>query len=150
MPGNEIITTSQKIENDNEKKRLIELVKKNIKPNYGIIIRTSAIGKIEEDIKSDIDKTINHWLEIKEKYKKERDKAPILIDNGNSFIKKMLIDLIDKDIRRILINDKEEMTIVKDIISDIGEDIEIELKEKEDLVLTAEARINRIEYHLEA
>ena len=134
MPENEIITASQKIEDENEKKRLIELVKKNIKPNYGVIIRTSSVGKTEEDIKLDIDKTMNHWLEIKEKYKKEKDKAPILIDNGNSFIKKMIIDLVDKDIEKIIINDKEQMEIVKDIISDIGENIQIELREKEDIL----------------
>ena len=134
MPENEIITASQKIEDENEKKRLIEIVKKNIKPNYGVIIRTSSVGKTEEDIKLDIDKTINHWLEIKEKYKKEKDKAPVLIDNGNSFIKKMLIDLVDKDIGKIIVNDKEQMEIIKDIISDIGENIQIVLKEKEDIL----------------
>lgn len=45
MPNTNIITASQKIENVEEKKRLIDLVKKHISPNNGAVIRTSAIRK---------------------------------------------------------------------------------------------------------
>lgn len=134
MPGNEIITVSQKIEDENEKKRLIELVKKNIEPNYGVIIRTSCIGKTEENIKEDIEKTIKKWVNIKEKADRLKEKAPILIDSGNSFIKKMLIDLVDKDISRIILNDKEEMETLKNILDEIGEDIKIDLRENTDIL----------------
>ena len=134
MPGNEIITASQKIEDENEKKRLIEIVKNNIKQKFGAIIRTSCIGKKEEEIKADIDKTIKQWYKIQEKAKKLETKAPILVENGNSFIKKMLIDLVDKDVDRILVNNKQDSDIVKDIAQELGESMQIELKENEDLL----------------
>ena len=93
MPENEIITASQKL-TDEEKKRLIEIVKSVIPPNYGLIIRTSSEGKSKEEIQNDINATIKVWEKIKEKAKKMQDKAPILIAEGNGFIKKMIIDLM--------------------------------------------------------
>ena len=134
MPENEIITVSQKIEDEKERKRLLGLIKKNIQPNYGVIVRTSAIGKKEEELKKDIDNTIKHWIKIKEKYDKEKDKAPILLDNGNGFIKKLLIDLVDKGVDRIIINDKEKVEEIKATMQEIGMDIKIDLRENEDIL----------------
>lgn len=135
MPENEIITASKKIENEVEKKRLIDIVKRNIEPNYGVIIRTGAIGKKEEEIKRDIEKSIKQWGKIKEKVKKVGDKTtPVLIEKGNSFIKKILIDLVDKDVSKIYVNSKQEYEEVCDIIEELGEDIKVEYKEDEDLL----------------
>lgn len=135
MPGNEIITASQKL-NDEEKKRLIEIVKSVIPPNYGLIIRTSSNGKSKEEIQNDINATIKVWEKIKEKAKKMQDKAPILISEGNGFIKKMIIDLIDKNIDKIIVNNKDEFEIVNNIINDVGEKIKIELRENEEILNT--------------
>ena len=51
MPNTDIITVSQKIENKEEQKRLIELVKNNLSKNNGAIIRTSAEGKTRRNNK---------------------------------------------------------------------------------------------------
>ena len=135
MPENEIITASQKLM-DEEKKRLIEIVKSVIPPNYGLIIRTSSEGKSKEEIQDDINATIKVWEKIKEKAKKMQDKAPILIAEGNGFIKKMIIDLIDKNIDKIIVNDKKEFEVVNNIINDVGEKIKIELRENEEILNT--------------
>ena len=135
MPENEIITASQKL-TDEEKKRLIEIVKSVIPPNYGLIIRTSSEGKSKEEIQDDINATIKVWEKIKEKAKKMQDKAPILIAEGNGFIKKMIIDLIDKNIDKIIVNDKKEFEVVNNIINDVGEKIKIELRENEEILDT--------------
>ena len=134
MPGNEIITVSQKIEDEKERTRLLNIVKSNIKKNYGAIIRTSCIGKSEEEIKQDLDKTIEKWEKIKRKAKEMQEKAPILIDNGNSFLKKMIIDLIDKDVTKIIVNDKQELEIIKEILEEFENNIELELRENENIL----------------
>ena len=51
MPKDNFITVSQKIEDENERKRLINIAKKTIKSDVGIIIRTAAEGKDENIIK---------------------------------------------------------------------------------------------------
>ncbi len=45
MPNTEIITVSQKIESEEEQKRLVKLVKENLEQGNGAIIRTSAQRK---------------------------------------------------------------------------------------------------------
>ncbi len=136
MPETEIITASQKIESEEEKVRLINIVKSLIPKNYGAIIRTSSIGKSKEEIKSDLEQSIQRWLKIKERVSSEKNKAPILIDSGNSFIKKMIIDLIDKDIKKIIVNSKSEFEEVEKILDGIDNesDIILELRENEEIL----------------
>ena len=50
MPNTDIVTISQKIENEKEQERLIKLVQENIGKGNGAIIRTSAIKKDKEII----------------------------------------------------------------------------------------------------
>lgn len=135
MPETEIITASQKIENKDEKDRLINIVKSIIPENFGAIIRTSSIGKSKEDLEQDLKESIERWEKIKEKTKSVKE-VPALIDAGNSFIKKMIIDLIDKDIFRIIINSKEEAREVEKILNSIDTDkkIELQIKDKEEIL----------------
>ena len=44
MPETDIITVSQKIENEEEIKRLKNIAKRTLKGEFGIIIRTDAEG----------------------------------------------------------------------------------------------------------
>lgn len=135
MPETDIITASQKIEDEKEKKRLIDIVKNIIPKNYGAIIRTSSIGKAEKDIRQDLEESIRKWEKIKEKAD-TAIKVPILIDSGNSFIKKMIIDLIDKDITKIIINSEEYVNEIKEILSNIDtkNDIKLEFKNREEIL----------------
>ena len=135
MPETDIITASQKIEDEKEKKRLIDIVKNIIPKNYGAIIRTSSIGKDEKDIRQDLEESIRKWEKIKEKAD-TATKVPILIDSGNSFIKKMIIDLIDKDITKIIINSEEYVNEIKEILSNIDtkNDIKLEFKNREEIL----------------
>ena len=60
MPNTDIITVSQKIEDKKEQERLIKLVKENLSPENGAIIRTSAAGKNQEIIE-DIKNVEKRW-----------------------------------------------------------------------------------------
>ena len=135
MPNTDIRTISQKIEEEEEKKRLIDIVKNIIPRNYGAIIRTSSIGKDEKELRQDLEESIRKWKKIKEKADMAT-KVPILIDSGNSFIKKMIIDLIDKDITKIIINSEEYVNEIKEILSniDLKEKIKLEFKNKEEIL----------------
>ncbi len=135
MPETEIITASQKIENEEEKRRLIKTVRQVIPKNYGAIIRTSSIGKSEKELKQDLEESIQKWKKIKEKAD-IATKVPILIDSGNSFIKKMILDLIDKDITRIIINNKDDEKEIQEILSniEIKKNIKLELRKNDEIL----------------
>ncbi len=151
MPNTDIITISQKIENEEERKRLYTLVKENLTKGNGAIIRTSAKGKNEEIIK-DIKNIEKTWTKIKQDYEKEIKKEKPqegLIYRAESILYKMLIDLTDKKIERILINDDEEIKHIKEFINNNEElsKIKIEKISSEDFFNTydLEKQIEKIE-----
>ena len=104
MPNTDIITVSQKIENQEEQERLKKLAKENISENNGAVIRTSAEGK-EKEIIEDIKRVEKKWEQILEESKKEKQQGPRLLYKSENIVEKMLIDLIDKGLERVIVND---------------------------------------------
>lgn len=136
MPNTEIKTISQKIEDTKEKARLTEIIEEILPESFGAIVRTSAIGKSKEELEKDLHKSIKEWNRIEKTQKDESIKVPTVIYEGQSFIEKLLIDLVDKDIQKIVINNKSYYKEVKNIIESLEENIEIELKENQDIFNT--------------
>ena len=101
MPNTDIITASQKIEDKIEQERLIKLVKDNISKGNGAVIRTSAIGK-EKEIITDIKNVEKRWTEIETAFKNNKGNKPKLIVKAENIVEKMIIDLPEKSIQRIL------------------------------------------------
>ncbi len=111
MPNTNIITVSQKIENKEEQERLINLVKQNISKQNGAVIRTSAMKK-EDEIIEELKKLEKKWQKIQEKFNKTDDK---LIYKSETIAEKMILDLIDKGIVRIVTDNKKEYEVMKKI-----------------------------------
>ena len=136
MPNSEFITVSKKIEDIKEKNRLLNIVKPVVPKGYGIIIRTSAEGKNETEIKEDLDKLIKKWQNILEKYnnlKKQKTFIPKIIYKNQGIIEKLILDLVDKELTRIIANDETTYAeIEKDIKNmQLDSDIKLELKKGE-------------------
>lgn len=136
MPNSEFITVSKKIEGIKEKNRLLNIVKPIVPKGYGIIIRTSAEGKNETEIKEDLDKLIKKWQNILEKYnnlKKQKTFIPKIIYKNQGIIEKLILDLVDKELTRIIANDETTYAeIEKDIKNmQLDSDIKLELKKGE-------------------
>ena len=111
MPNEEFVTVSQKIDNENERDRLKSIVKKCLPRGFGAIVRTSAVSKSAEEVVADIEKTINTYKNVKSKYDKEIQKAknakPQLLYKSEDVVSRLLTDLMDQDLYRILTNDKK-------------------------------------------
>lgn len=136
MPEVEIKTISQKIEDQNEKKRLTEIIDEIVPKKFGVIVRTSAEGKEKEELEKDLKKSINEWKKILKVKNDETSNAPKCIYEGQNFIEKLLIDLIDKDINKIVVDNKKYYNEVVRILKNFEEDITVELKEKENILKT--------------
>lgn len=139
MPNTEFITVSQKIEDQEEKERLKNIVKENLPKGYGAIIRTSAYGKEEDLIKRDINKIVEELTcmdkEFSEvKLKKDKFKTKLLHKN-DGIINKLLIDIIDQGIEKVWTNNSEVYKEVEKLVKDTGnsEKVKVELK-TEDLL----------------
>ena len=120
MPNTDIITVSQKIENQEEQERLKKLVKENISENNGAVIRTSAEGK-EKEIIEDIKRVEKKWEKILEESKKEKQQGPRLLYKSENIVEKMLIDLIDKGLERVIVNDSIDYNEINKIKNENNE-----------------------------
>lgn len=129
MPDTKIVTISQKIEKEEERERLIKIIKNNLPENTGAIIRTAGEGKKEQDIINDLEKLNKKWKQILEKFNKTNN-APQLIYSSPSIIEKIIIDMSEKQLEKVEVNDMEEYEAIKKL----GEkNLKIEISE-EDLI----------------
>lgn len=150
MPETNIITISQKIDDEQEQKRLIELVKQHLTEGNGAIIRTSAKGKTQELI-DDITKVEAKWKTIKQKVEKAQKTNNIsLLYQAEGIAEKMLIDLADKKIERIVVDNRQEEKRIKEFQKQNPElvNVKIEYQDKDifaiyDLEKQIEKRNNR-------
>ena len=134
MPNTDIITVSQKIEDKDEQERLIKLVKENLSPENGAIIRTSAAGK-NQDIIEDIKNVEKRWKEIQSKFENNKANKPKLIAKANGIFEKMIIDLPEKSVQKITTNSKEEYNNIMQFnkMNNYMSGTDIVLKENEDV-----------------
>lgn len=140
MPNTEFITISHKIENEEERERLKQLTRKVLPQGYGAIIRTAAEGKKEEIIKEDILETIGKLENIFKTYqefqaKNLQDFEPKLLYQNEGLVHKILLDLVDTSIDRILTNDEEVLKSVEKIIKDTRNENKIKSELKENNLL---------------
>ncbi len=125
LPNSSFVTISQKIEDKNERQRLISLTKNILPQNMGAIIRTSAVGKTEEDLENDLKILVKKWNDIIS-IKFDNQDFPKLISEANGMIDKLLLDLIDKDLKIIHVDNEEMKKIVEHKIRLLNkEDIQI-------------------------
>lgn len=100
MPNTDIVTISQKIEDEKEQKRLIKLVKDNLSKGNGAIIRTSAQGK-EKEIIDDIKHIEDKWNKIIQTSINPKLNKAKLLYKSEDIVEKILIDLTEKNVKII-------------------------------------------------
>lgn len=123
MPNTNIITISQKIEDVEERERLLEILKENIPNGFGAIIRTDAYGIDESKIKNDIQEIVEKWYAIYNKYQDSSEIA--LLYNEHELVSKIGRDLITKETKRIFVNTEELYSQFLDIV--LKENVEVKL-----------------------
>ena len=136
MPETEFITISKKIEKQQEKTRLINIVKEILPKGYGVIIRTSAEGKSEELIKNDIARVLEQYEKVLKKFKElqnNKNVSPTLLYKNDGIVGKILTDLVDNDLMKITTNNAGIHSYVKKFLEETGltEKVKLELKNED-------------------
>ena len=148
MPNTNIITISQKIEDQKEQERLIELVKEHISEGNGAVIRTSAEGK-EQEIIEDIKHMENKWNNILKDSKDSNQKVPRLLYKSEDIVQKMLMDLPNKGLDKVIVNDSTDYNEVQKIKNENKEykDLQIQVKGQESIfdIYNLEQQIHKID-----
>lgn len=125
MPEAEFVTSSQKLD-EQDRNRLKETVLKYLPENDGAVIRTSAKKATDEELKKEIELLVEKWKAIKNQNINE---FPKLLYNAGGLLGKYLIDIIDKDLNRIIVNNEEIKKIVQEHLEKLNSNINIEINE---------------------
>ena len=128
MPYADFVTVSQKIEDEKERERLIKCTKKFLPKDMGAVIRTSANNVKEEEIEKDIEGLLEEWKEIEKRYERKEN---ILLYDNNALIRRTLIDILDRGLDRIIVNDKNIYSSVNEILTKLDKKIETVLKQED-------------------
>lgn len=132
MPNNDYIGVSKKIKDEEERERLVRIVK-DIKPEkVGVIIRTDALGKDEIYFEREIEYLIRKWEEIERKM----NKIPVgeVLYNDNNLIRRVVRDIFNHDVDELIINDENSYWDIIDYIaafSDSSLNLKVKLYAKE-------------------
>lgn len=130
MPNEKFITISQKIDGEQERRRLKNIVEENLPKGYGAIIRTSAVNKNKEDIVRDIEKNLKKCNKIKEEYdevRKNPNLKPKLLYKSEGILDRILTDLVDQDLQKICVDNENIYGAVKEKLKEENADIKLEL-----------------------
>jgi len=138
LPDTNFITISKKITDLNKREELQKIVQEELPKNYGAIVRTSAENKDIEFIKRDIKSLVKLWELIQENFtniKKEKNIEPTLIYENEGIIGKLLTDLIDQNLERIVTNDIEIHEKISNILEQSGaNNIKLELRKQANIL----------------
>lgn len=139
MPETEFITISKKIEKEAEKKRLLGIVKEVLPKGYGAIIRTSAQERQKELIEQDIQKVIQEYEDIRKKaqeLEKKEKFEPTLLYKNDGIVGKILTDLVDQELIRIVTNQEGIAKEVTKFLEDTGLQGKVKLELKHEDILS--------------
>ena len=138
IPNSEFVTISQKIEDNPKAQELKQYVSNFAIRNYGIILRTSAINASEKQIKEDINSTIKLHKKIMKDFetitKNEKEIKPVLLFNKGNLVEKLLLDLGNQDLKKVICNSNYIIENVKTITEERNLNIETEFIEADDIL----------------
>ena len=129
MPNATFITVSQKITDPKKREELTNIVKKYLPKGTGAIVRTIAESATEEQIKADIEYLVKRWNKVTSQ---EVTKFPKQIYDAGGMLRKIIVDIIDYGIDKIVINSKSLEKKIKSILEELNMTVPIELT-KEDI-----------------
>lgn len=134
MPGVEFVTVSQKISLDEEKERLLKIVKNSLPKGFGIIVRTNAEGVVDETIENDLKILLSKWKNIVEK--SQTHSSPILLYDEHELIPKVGRELVNHNLKKIYINSDKLYAEMKEYLKDKNakQEIYIEKIKTDDLI----------------
>jgi ribonuclease G len=115
MPFIEHTGVSRRIESDEERSRLSDILDSIRPEGKGIIARTVAEGQSYKILKNDYNMLVKIWKEVDKK--SEKAKAPSTLHADLSFIQRALRDITDEDVDAILTDSKPVLKQIEKFVA---------------------------------
>lgn len=124
MPDTDIITISQKIEDNAKREKLKQYVKEKLLDNEGAIIRTSAENVELKEIDNEIKSLKNTWDNIKKEAQGNEIK---LLYKSDDILTKVIKDTIGLKIKKVTVDTSEDFEKVKQVLNQLPKnDVSVE------------------------
>ncbi len=115
MPGSDSAGISRKIESEEERNKLREMIESvSIPEGIGYIVRTASQEITKTALAQDVRYLLNLWKEIKKKGQTE--KAPALLHKEQNIVSRFLRDHFTSEITEILVDAEEALTQVNNFL----------------------------------
>ena len=115
MPGSDSAGISRKIESEEERNKLREMIESvNIPEGIGYIVRTASQEITKTALAQDVRYLLNLWKEIKKKGQTE--KAPALLHKEQNIVSRFLRDHFTSEITEILVDADEALAQVNNFL----------------------------------
>ncbi|MFA7382049.1 MAG: Rne/Rng family ribonuclease [Desulfurivibrionaceae bacterium] len=115
MPGSDSAGISRKIESEEERNKLREMIKSvNIPEGIGYIVRTASQEITKTALAQDVRYLLNLWKEIKKRGQTE--KAPALLHKEQNIVSRFLRDHFTSEIAEILVDADEALAQVNNFL----------------------------------
>ncbi len=111
MPFIEHTGVSRRIESEEERVRLSEILDSIRPEGRGVIARTVAEGQSYKTLKNDYNMLVKIWKEVEKK--KSKEKAPYMLHQDLSFIQRALRDITDEDVTNVIADSKSSQKQVE-------------------------------------
>src|SRR3954471_22361576 len=112
MPGMSRFGISRKIEDDEERRRLRQILD-SLKPidEVGFIIRTAGVGKTKTEIQRDLTYLTRLWQNMQKKLK---EPAPVELYTEGDLVTRTVRDVFSADVERIVVDNKDVTKRIKE------------------------------------
>ena len=105
MPFIEHTGVSRRIEKEEERSRLRDILDSIRPEGKGIIARTVAEGQSYKTLKADFNMLVKIWKDVEKN--EDKNKAPTLLYKDMNFVQRVLRDITDEDVDRIIVDSKD-------------------------------------------
>jgi ribonuclease E len=119
MPFGKGVNLSRRVRSEAERNRLRALAVL-IKPTgMGLLVRTEAEGKSEEDIIEDLERLQRQWEKV-EQDAENATRAPALLNRDDDFVQRVLRDTYTSDVNRVVVDSPHAVKRVKQYLGGGG------------------------------
>jgi ribonuclease G len=121
MPEGDHLGVSRKVEDGRERERLRRIAEQLQPKGFGLIVRTEAEGRSEQELRQDLEYLVSTWDQITEKTKKARPATLIHQDLG--IILKTIRDLFGSDVDKLVLDSRDDYEKAVEMLSQLAPDL---------------------------
>jgi len=129
-PFQDFVGVSKSIENDAERKRLSEIMRRiadsKMLGTKGCIVRTEAEGAAEEELKREVEYLLKMWDAIQARYDSSR--PPALLHKDMDMTMQVARDILNDDTAIYMLDNRDDFHNVQELASKISPDLKDRVK----------------------